>query len=136
MKVRMGVSTGFCTVGDFGSKLRLDYTAFGSPVNLAARLQSASPPGGVLVSEQTHKLIKQEINCSDFETMMPKGFSRPINTYLVDPEQTIAEMSSVFKIRGDRVSIDIFDSSDIAAAIEELKKLEGQIRGIIKNPKP
>lgn len=136
MKVRMGVSTGFCTVGDFGSKLRLDYTAFGSPVNLAARLQSASPPGGVLVSEQTHKLIKQEINCSDFETMTPKGFPRPINTYLVDPEQTIAEMSSVFKIRGDRVSIDIFDSSDITAAIEELKKLEGEIRGIIKNPKP
>ena len=68
--------------------------------------------------------------------MTPKGFPRPINTYLVDQEQTIAEMSSVFKIRGDRVSIDIFDSSDIAAAIEELKKLEGEIRGIIKNPKP
>ena len=40
IQVRMGISTGYCTVGDFGSQQRLDYTAFGSPVNLAARLES------------------------------------------------------------------------------------------------
>ena len=32
IQVRMGISTGYCTVGDFGSQQRLDYTAFGSPV--------------------------------------------------------------------------------------------------------
>jgi adenylate cyclase len=135
LRVRMGVSTGFCTVGDFGSKLRLDYTAFGSPVNLAARLQSAAPPDNIVISEQTHKLIDGEIKCADFETMTPKGFPRPISTYLVDQEQNMEELSSVFKIRGDRVSIDIFDSSDVSAAIEELKKLEGQIHEIIAKQK-
>ena len=39
MRVRMGINTGYCTVGNFGSELRLDYTVLGSPVNLAARLQ-------------------------------------------------------------------------------------------------
>ena len=39
LKVRMGIATGYCTVGNFGSDQRLDYTVLGSPVNLAARLQ-------------------------------------------------------------------------------------------------
>ena len=38
LNVRMGIATGFCTVGNFGSNQRLDYTALGSPVNLSARL--------------------------------------------------------------------------------------------------
>ena len=42
ISIRMGIATGYCTVGNFGSDLRLDYTVLGSPVNLAARLSRYS----------------------------------------------------------------------------------------------
>jgi adenylate cyclase len=45
LQVRMGVTTGFCTVGNFGSSHKIDYTIIGSPVNLAARLQSHARRG-------------------------------------------------------------------------------------------
>ena len=44
---------GFCTVGNFGSDLRLDYTVLGSPVNLAARLESMAEPDCMLIDENT-----------------------------------------------------------------------------------
>ena len=54
--VRMGISTGYCTVGNFGSDLRLDYTVLGSPVNLAARLQSMAEPGEIIIDELTTEI--------------------------------------------------------------------------------
>ena len=56
LMVRMGISTGFCTVGNFGSDLRLDYTVLGSPVNLAARLQGMANPGEIIIDENTQNL--------------------------------------------------------------------------------
>ena len=62
---RMGISTGFCTVGNFGSDLRLDYTVLGSPVNLAARLQSAAERNGILIDtimfEYNNSITKNHI---------------------------------------------------------------------------
>ena len=57
LMVRMGISTGYCTVGNFGSDLRLDYTVLGSPVNLAARLQSMAKPGEIIIDENTGKIF-------------------------------------------------------------------------------
>ena len=44
LNVRMGIATGYCTVGNFGSSQRLDYTVLGSPVNMAARLEAFAHP--------------------------------------------------------------------------------------------
>ncbi len=44
LQVRMGITTGFCTVGNFGSSHKIDYTIIGSPVNLAARLRPTPSP--------------------------------------------------------------------------------------------
>src|SRR5260221_7045313 len=49
-QLRIGVNTGFCTVGNFGSEDRMDYTIIGNEVNLAARLQSHAELGGILVA--------------------------------------------------------------------------------------
>ena len=47
-QLRIGISTGYCTVGNFGSDDRMDYTIIGNEVNLASRLQSHAEPGGIL----------------------------------------------------------------------------------------
>ena len=80
--IRMGISTGFCTVGNFGSDLRLDYTVLGSPVNLAARLQSAAERNGILIDENTNNLINDVVQTEKNNTITPKGFVRPIDTFI------------------------------------------------------
>ncbi len=135
IQVRMGISTGYCTVGDFGSQQRLDYTAFGSPVNLAARLETLALPGEIVVSQQTFELISGDIDCTPYNTVTPKGFSRPINTYTISQDALSVETkhSSKYKKLGNRVSIDIFDTSDINAAILELKEIEKEFERLLKN---
>mgnify|MGYP001157493977 FL=1 len=135
IQVRMGIATGYCTVGDFGSEQRRDYTAFGSAVNLAARLESLALPGEILVSEQTYELVLRDINCTTYKTVTPKGFSRPINTYTVQ-QDTLSDASKYppkYKKLGNRVSIDIFDTTDINAAIVELKEIEQELERLFKD---
>lgn len=81
--LRIGVATGFCTVGNFGSEDRLDYTAIGSAVNLAARLQTHAETGGILLDNETYHLVKDKIGLVE-ETRVPlKGFAKPIRAFRI-----------------------------------------------------
>ena len=126
LEVRMGISTGFCTVGNFGSDLRLDYTVLGSPVNLAARLQGIAKAGNVVIDENTKNIIGEEIDFSAYETITPKGFARPVNTFQVKgfKNNEIGQFGRKLSHTGKRIEINVIDSSDIRAAIEELKQIQ------------
>jgi class 3 adenylate cyclase/HAMP domain-containing protein len=81
--VRMGINTGYCTVGNFGSENRMDYTIIGSQVNLAQRLEAAAPVDGILVSHETYSLISDVIDCTYSGEIRVKGIHYPIKNYLV-----------------------------------------------------
>src|SRR5262249_3742314 len=57
-EVRMAINTGYCTVGNFGSADRMDYTIIGNEVNLTSRLQSLAERGGILMTHETYSLVK------------------------------------------------------------------------------
>ncbi|TKD10290.1 MAG: adenylate/guanylate cyclase domain-containing protein, partial [Mesorhizobium sp.] len=57
-RARMGINTGYCNVGNFGSDDRMDYTIIGAEANLAARLQSIAEPGGICLSYETYALVR------------------------------------------------------------------------------
>lgn len=80
-QIRIGVNTGVASVGNFGSHGRMDYTAIGRQVNLAARLQTACEPGRVLVSHATWALIEAEIPCEPRGTLQVKGAHHPVRVY-------------------------------------------------------
>lgn len=82
-RVRMGINTGVVTVGHFGSSDRMKYTALGTHVNLAARLQANCVPGRVLVSQAIWELISAEIACQPVGQMQLKGISAPVMTYAI-----------------------------------------------------
>ena len=83
LNARMGVHSGVCTVGNFGSEDRLDYTVIGNGVNLAARLEANSESNKILISEDTYLLVKEEIKCIKKQEISVKGISYPIQTYEV-----------------------------------------------------
>ena len=82
-RIRIGINTGFCDVGNFGSDLRMDYTIIGPEVNLAARLEQAAEPGGILISGETYALVCGEIETDQCVSIVAKGFSDPITAHAV-----------------------------------------------------
>ncbi|MEW6670700.1 MAG: adenylate/guanylate cyclase domain-containing protein [Thermodesulfobacteriota bacterium] len=83
LQIRCGINTGMATVGGYGSKDRREYTAMGTQVNLASRLESACEPGGILISHSTWALVKSKIGCEPMDQITMKGFRRPVRTYRV-----------------------------------------------------
>ena len=126
ISVRIGISNGYCTVGNFGSDLRLDYTVLGSPVNLAARLQSMSEPNKILIDENTKNLVDAEVNSKYFDDFTPKGFVRPIGTFFIEGFKSENYLKKQMKLshKGKRVEINVIDSSNIEEAIRELKQIQ------------
>src|SRR5215217_3924255 len=79
--VASAIHTGYCTVGNFGSEDRMDYTMVGGTVNLASRLEHEAPPGGVLISYETFAHVKDEIHCEPRGEIRVKGLAYPVATY-------------------------------------------------------
>ena len=83
--IRVGIHTGYCTVGNFGTENRMDYTIVGSAVNLASRIESAAEAGQVLISEDTWLLVRDKFPCLPAGTVTPKGFNQEVTLYRVAP---------------------------------------------------
>ena len=82
-RIRIGINTGYCTVGNFGSEDRMDYTLNGSEVNLGARLESHAEVGGILLGHETYSLVKDSILAESREALTVKGFDKPVRNYAV-----------------------------------------------------
>ena len=83
LKVRVGVNTGHCTVGVFGSDVLRAYKAVGFEVNVAARLQSEAEPGTPLVGFRTYALVKDRVRAEQREPLSIKGAARPVEAWSI-----------------------------------------------------
>lgn len=82
-RMRVGINTGFCNVGNFGSDHRMDYTIIGGEVNLAARLEQSSDTDGILLSAETYALVKDMVDAEERDPIRVKGIDRDVRTYAV-----------------------------------------------------
>ena len=83
-RTRMGINSGFCNVGNFGSADRMDYTIIGAEANLAARLQSIAEPGHIVISYETFALVSDVVVAHPLPPITMKGISRDVVPYAVD----------------------------------------------------
>jgi class 3 adenylate cyclase/tetratricopeptide (TPR) repeat protein len=81
--MRVGIHTGLVVLGSIGSNVKHEYTGFGDPMNLAARLQAAAPTDGVLISHDTYRYVRGVFDLTPQPPIMVKGKSAPIQTYIV-----------------------------------------------------
>ncbi len=82
-RMRIGINSGYCNVGNFGSKDRLDYTIIGSEVNLASRLENAADPGGILMSYETYALVRDIVAAEARDPIRVKGIRQEVVPYAV-----------------------------------------------------
>ena len=125
LQIRIGINTGFCTVGNFGSDDRLDYTAVGATVNLASRLEGAAAPGSILVSEDTFLLVKSLFSFKEPREIDVKGLLRKIKLYEVEFTDPVKENN--LKLSGGSFEINI-DKNLITEA--ELNEIKSALKGL------
>ncbi|HRP69234.1 MAG TPA: adenylate/guanylate cyclase domain-containing protein [Turneriella sp.] len=95
LRIRIGINTGYCTIGNFGSSERMDYTIIGGQVNAAARLEHLSENGGILISGSTYLLVEDIVEAELRGQIQVKGIQRPIEVYQVMGRKNKDEASAV-----------------------------------------
>ena len=127
LEIRVGINTGYCTVGNFGSEDRLDYTVVGAAVNLASRLESAAMPSGILVSEETYFQVKDYFSFDAPQQLELKGLERGVIAYEVDISDTSrAETKNFegenFQLKLTKHPLDLEELETLKKIIDELSE--------------
>ncbi|BCS89843.1 transporter substrate-binding domain-containing protein [Pseudodesulfovibrio sediminis] len=135
-KMRIGINTGYCNVGNFGSESRMDYTIIGGEVNLAARLEGQADPGGILMSSETYALVHDIVNVEEREPLSVKGIRRSIRPYAVlslcDDASTCTERKRIIhhQEKGFELSIDLerLTPQERTAISAQLTQIAGRLK--------
>ena len=127
LEIRVGINTGYCTVGNFGSEDRLDYTVVGAAVNLASRLESAAMPSGILVSEETYFQVKDYFSFDAPQQLELKGLERGVIAYEVDiSDMSRAETKNFegenFQLKLTKHPLDLEELETLKRIIDELSE--------------
>ena len=123
LSIRIGIHSDICTVGNFGSKDRLDYTVLGNGVNLASRLEGLAKPNTILISDSTYNIIKEEIDCTASEEVKVKGKLQPVKTYKVNDVLSGHRNTDIFyEDEGFLLNIEESKITNVDLIIDNLKK--------------
>ena len=126
-EVRIGINTGYCNVGNFGSDQRLTYTIIGGEVNVAARLESAAEANGILMSYETYAHVQDMVEVEQKEAIKMKGINREIKIYAVEGRKEVVKTKAkVTKAKKPTKK----ELTEIGKLKEESKRIRQELRVI------
>ena len=125
VRTRMGISSGFCHVGNFGSETRLHYTAIGNAVNEAARLESLAEPDQIVITADTNALIEDTIETTAIGPADLKGRDHPVELFVVNGQREKGS-HQLINVAGDGYSL-VVDQNMITDKDETIKALRSAI---------
>jgi class 3 adenylate cyclase/tetratricopeptide (TPR) repeat protein len=100
LQIRIGINTGPVVVGPVGNDRKMDYTAIGDTTNLASRLQTLAPPGAILISESTHRLVRGFFAVEPVGPLGVRGKSEPVTAYAVTEWRGATSKFAIAEQRG------------------------------------
>ena len=122
LEIRIGVHSGVCSVGNFGSDQRLDYTVIGRAVNVAARLEQAAPKNSMLFSNSTNSLLGDTFQVSNSIEVKAKGIDRPIIGFILTNQ---VSKRSLVTVKEDGISLkfdpNIIDKKEVDKFLLKIK---------------
>jgi adenylate cyclase len=155
LNIGVGLNTGACVVGNMGSDVRFDYSAYGDTVNLASRLEGQSKEYGfpIIVGSKTAMAVKEKFAILELDFIMVKGKKEPEVIYAIAGREDVArsgrfqrlrnltiEMLACYRSRdweGALAAIERGRKSDDGHALSSLYRLyEVRIRAYIETPPP
>ena len=124
-QIRIGLNTGYCNVGNFGSDQRLTYTIIGGEVNVAARLESAAEANGILMSYETYAHVQDMVEVEQKEAIKMKGINREIKVYSVKSRSSDIKVTK--KIKNKSVAATKDELNEIDQLRKELLEMKSRI---------
>jgi class 3 adenylate cyclase len=133
--VRMGLNSGEVVVGKIGDDLRMDYTAQGQTVGLAARMERLAAPGSAYLTEHTAKLVSGFFQLRDLGPFEIKGMRDPVRVHELEGVGRMRTRLEVSHARG--FSKFVGRQSEMAAleaALEQATSGNAQVLGVVAGP--
>lgn len=137
LAVRIGINTGYCTVGNFGSEARMDYTIIGGQVNIAARLEKIADRNSIFISEYTYALVKDIVEVEGPRLIEVRGIHYPLKVYKIvgikteggTQESHFVEFGNGFFLRQLYFEPDSTTPAERSSILDDLKRAVRFIEG-------
>lgn len=135
IQIRVGLNSGEVVVGSIGNDLKMDYTAVGQTVHLAARMEQMATPGSVVMTPDALRLAEGYVQVKPLGPVSVKGLTEPMEVYEVTGVGAARSRLQAAAARGlTRFVGRDAETEQLRKALEQARADHGQVVGVVGEP--